>query len=126
MFFDGDDENEDRVDDNDDAAFNDDDGDDEYTPNDKPKRCGRIEGNDPALLRHNNNTILKTLNLSGLGRSTCMAGIIDTGWTTNFQLQWDPNSALEKLRLLKKSFVADEGNICPHYCFGQQLQTSGS
>jgi hypothetical protein len=123
LFFDGDDENEDRVDDNDDAAFDDDDGDDEYTPNDKPKRCGRTEGNDPALLRHNNNTTLETLNLSGLGRGTCTAGIIDAGWTAIFQLRWDPNSVLEKLRLLKNSFVANEGNICPHYCFRQQLQT---
>jgi hypothetical protein len=69
--------------------------------------CGRIEGNNPALLRHNNNTTLETLNLSGLGKSTGTAGIIDAGWTATFQLQWDPNSALEKLRLLKNSFVAD-------------------
>ena len=108
--FDGDYENEDRVDGNDDAAFDDDDdddGDDKYLPNGKPKRCGRIEGNNPALLRHNNNTTLETLNLSGLGRSTGTAGIIDAGWTATFQLQWDPNSALEKLRLLKNSFFAD-------------------
>ena len=110
MFFDGDYENEDRVDGNDDAEFDDDDdddGDDKYLPNGKPKRCGRIEGNNSALLRHNNNTTLETLNLSGLGRSTGTAGIIDAGWTATFQLQWDPNSALEKLRLLKNSFVAD-------------------